>query len=341
MTKILKLIAFALLISMADMASAQVSVNVHIGTTPAWGPDGYAGVRYYYLPDIQAYYDVETEMFIYYYYSGHYWVHHRYLPSRYRNYDLYNGYKVVMTDYHGKTPYTHYREHRLQYARGYRGNGPQKTFGHRPDNYRGGTGRHDEGHGSPRKPSGGSSRANKPATVNQPNRSSGNVQKQAANRPQHNNVQKTAPRQQSPARQSQGAAKGQVQQNGANRAQKPQGGNRGGQQKGRNSGATAPQKTQQPQQGRAQQQQPARTQQQPQGGNRGGQKQGGGQQQQQPARSQQQPQGGNRGGGQQQGGGGNRGGGQPQKGGGAQQQRGGGGQPQGGNKGGQGDHKGR
>lgn len=110
----------------------QISFSVHLGTPPAWGPSGYSDVRYYYLPDVEAYYDVQTSMFIYI--SGNRWIHRTYLPDRYRNYDLYHGYKVVMNDYHGNSPYSHFREHRMKYAKGYRGR-EQHNIGER-DNRR-------------------------------------------------------------------------------------------------------------------------------------------------------------------------------------------------------------
>jgi len=113
----------------AGTLEAQVAVTVNIGSPPMWGPAGYTDVHYYYLPDVEAYYDVPSSMFIYQ--SGGVWVHRTYLPTRYRNYDLYNGYKVVMTDYHGKTPYIHYKEHKVKYAKGYRGPS-QKSIGARP-----------------------------------------------------------------------------------------------------------------------------------------------------------------------------------------------------------------
>jgi hypothetical protein len=127
--KTLKLFLFGTALFMAVAAQAQVSVNVNIGSPPMWGPVGYTEAHYYYLPDVEAYYDVPSAMFIYQ--SGGVWVHRTYLPTRYRNYDLYNGYKVVMTDYHGNTPYTHFREHKHNYAKGYRGPA-QHNIGVRP-----------------------------------------------------------------------------------------------------------------------------------------------------------------------------------------------------------------
>jgi hypothetical protein len=128
--KALKLAVVGLLLFFAVSVKSQISVQVNIGTPPQWGPSGYTDVRYYYLPDVEAYYDVSSSMFIYF--NGVSWVHRSYLPNRCRNYDLYNGYKVVMTDYHGNTPYTRFREYKSKYAKGYRGQ-PQKTFGERPE----------------------------------------------------------------------------------------------------------------------------------------------------------------------------------------------------------------
>jgi len=126
--KTLKLLVFGLMLTLAGSVQSQLSVNVHIGAPPAWGPAGYNDVRYYYLPDVEAYYDVQTSMFIYM--SGNNWIRRSYLPSRYRNYDLYHGYKVVMNDYRGNSPYSNFREHKMKYARGYRGD-EQRNVGER------------------------------------------------------------------------------------------------------------------------------------------------------------------------------------------------------------------
>ena len=125
--KVLKLTVLVLVL--AHAVQAQVSVNVNIGTPPPWGPAGYTEVRYYYLPDVEAYYDVQSSMFIYF--GGGTWIHRSYLPSRYRSYDLYSGYKVVMTDYRGDAPYSNFKEYKSKYARGYRGEA-QRTIGERP-----------------------------------------------------------------------------------------------------------------------------------------------------------------------------------------------------------------
>lgn len=128
--KIIRLIVFGMLLFfISGSAQAQISVQVNLGTPPQWGPSGYSDVQYYYLPDVEAYYDVHSSKFIYYH--GNSWIHSSSLPNRYKDYDLYSGYKVVMSDYHGKTPYTHFHEHKGKYKKGYRGK-PQPTYGHKP-----------------------------------------------------------------------------------------------------------------------------------------------------------------------------------------------------------------
>jgi hypothetical protein len=128
MMKVFKFITIALALFLAGTLQGQISVNVHFGSPPQWGPANQSAARYYYLPDIEAYYDIQTSMFIYQ--RNGIWIRRANLPPQYRNYDLYNGYKVVMTNYRGNTPYTNFREYRTKYAKGYRGQA-QRTIGQR------------------------------------------------------------------------------------------------------------------------------------------------------------------------------------------------------------------
>jgi hypothetical protein len=127
-----KLVILGVLLFLVSALQGQIAINVNIGTPPPWGPYGYNEVRYYYLPDIEVYYDVHTSMFIYN--SGGAWIHRKYLPRKYRSYDLYGGYKVVMTDYRGSTPYTHFPEYKVKYAKGYHGQ-QQRSVGERSENH--------------------------------------------------------------------------------------------------------------------------------------------------------------------------------------------------------------
>ena len=129
--KSLKYILIGITFLSFSYSHAQVSVNVNIGTPPEWGPSGYSDVRYYYLPDLETYYDVSTSNYVYL--SNGKWIRARALPPAYRNYDLYNEYKVVLVDYRGTSPYDNFKTHKVKYGKGYKGK-PQKTIGHKPGN---------------------------------------------------------------------------------------------------------------------------------------------------------------------------------------------------------------
>jgi hypothetical protein len=128
--KTFKLIVVGIFLLVSNLMQSQVSINVNIGVPPPWGPAGYSNIEFYYLPDIQVYYDIRNSQFIYFH-NGR-WNRSSYLPSQYRNYDLYNGYKVVLRDYHGSHPYYYFNSHKAKYYKGYKGN-PQKTIGRNPN----------------------------------------------------------------------------------------------------------------------------------------------------------------------------------------------------------------
>ena len=118
----MKRIITAVLFGVASLSSistkAQVSVNINIGSQPQWGPTGYNHVDYYYLPDVDAYYNVPSKEYIYQ--NNGSWVWRKTLPSRYSNYDLYSAYKVVMNT---PKPYLSHQTHIREYSKykNYRG----------------------------------------------------------------------------------------------------------------------------------------------------------------------------------------------------------------------------
>ena len=100
--------------------TAQVSLNINIGSQPAWGPAGYDYVEYYYLPDIETYYYVPKRQFVYL--NNGKWIFATALPTRYRSYNLYSGYKVVINQ---PRPYLHFTTHKVTYAKYIGNNGRQ------------------------------------------------------------------------------------------------------------------------------------------------------------------------------------------------------------------------
>lgn len=101
-------------IANSDVQAQHISVNININSQPAWGPIGYNYVDYYYLPDINVYYIVNSHRFVYF--DGRRWITTDYLPSRYRNYDLYGMYKVVLVG-GSRTPWIHNKAHYREYGR--------------------------------------------------------------------------------------------------------------------------------------------------------------------------------------------------------------------------------
>jgi len=122
MKKLFVFLMLAICGSMGSRALAQASISVNIGSQPLWGPVGYDHVDYYYLPDIESYYYVPTGKFIHQ--NNGKWMYSSGLPSAYRNYDLYNGYKVVINS---PKPFLKFKEHKIKYSK-YKSSRSQKVI---------------------------------------------------------------------------------------------------------------------------------------------------------------------------------------------------------------------
>jgi len=116
------LIAAVFLWSVSSTSNAQVSVNFNLDSQPAWGPTGYDYVEYYYLPDIETYYDVPQHR--YYFNNRGQWLYSSTLPSRYRNYNFYNSYKVVVNE---REPWLNDKIYRAKYS-SYKGRHDQQVI---------------------------------------------------------------------------------------------------------------------------------------------------------------------------------------------------------------------
>jgi hypothetical protein len=63
--KSIKILLFAFILVSISGLNAQVRVNVNLGTPPVWAPSDRVQSQYYYLPEVDAYYDVPASRFIY------------------------------------------------------------------------------------------------------------------------------------------------------------------------------------------------------------------------------------------------------------------------------------
>jgi hypothetical protein len=111
MKKLILLFTLCLSGLLCETTFAQVTFRVNISSQPIWGPVGYDHVDYYYLPDIEAYYNVSGHKYIYM--ENGRWVSRSYLPQRYSHYDMYNSRKVVINE---QKPYLRHQEYRAKYA---------------------------------------------------------------------------------------------------------------------------------------------------------------------------------------------------------------------------------
>ena len=85
-------------------------------TNPAWAPPYYSGVRYYYIPDIEVYYDLDNQDFVYL--EDGQWLFSNTLPAIYSNYDLYDGYEIAL-DVDVYQPWMHNQFYLSNYPRYY------------------------------------------------------------------------------------------------------------------------------------------------------------------------------------------------------------------------------
>ncbi|MGA2624872.1 MAG: hypothetical protein ABSF91_13520 [Bacteroidota bacterium] len=121
MRYILAAIAVVILVSTV-CAQVHVNLNLNLDRQPIWGPTGYDHVEYYYLPDIEVYYNVPQHKF--WYNERGRWVSGSSLPSRYRDFDLYRSYKVVVNE---PAPYRNHKMYQEKYG-SYKGRHDQEPI---------------------------------------------------------------------------------------------------------------------------------------------------------------------------------------------------------------------
>ncbi|MDB5233548.1 MAG: hypothetical protein JWR44_541 [Hymenobacter sp.] len=118
----------AVALAAAPAAQAQVGVNINIGA-PQWGPPVPTGTQFYYIPEIDGYYDLYAQQYIVF--QDGYWVP---LPQLY-GYDPYQFHPVVIA-YRGREPWRQLDYYHSRYA--YR---PYQSYGLGGGGYQGGYGR--------------------------------------------------------------------------------------------------------------------------------------------------------------------------------------------------------
>lgn len=99
-------------------SSVQAQVKTTVTTTlPDWGVAGQDNATYYYIPAAETYYDVRNKKYVYM--QDGKWVRTNSIPTAYQDYDLYSGYKVVLTQ--TQEPFSDFNNLRVKYPSTYQG----------------------------------------------------------------------------------------------------------------------------------------------------------------------------------------------------------------------------
>ena len=114
--KLPKFLLAAIALIAFNTTQAQVKTSTTT-TLPDWGVAGQDNATYYYIPATETYYDIRNKEYVYM--QDGKWVKNSAMPADYSDYDLYNGYKVVLTD--AKEPYANHYSLKAKYPKTYKG----------------------------------------------------------------------------------------------------------------------------------------------------------------------------------------------------------------------------
>lgn len=112
---IASLLVFSIFAITGCYSTAPVAGNQQYNA-PEWVPVYEPGVRYYYIPDIETYYDVANHDFVYLDHGQ--WIYSNDLPPVYRGYDLNNGYAVAL-DKRVYEPWRYHQNYSSNYPKYY------------------------------------------------------------------------------------------------------------------------------------------------------------------------------------------------------------------------------
>jgi len=118
MKTIYLLIALAALVPVIE-ASGQASQTTDIMATTNASEESVmsVGTRYYYYPNLDAYFDSHENLYIFEQQGQ--WVKSKELKSGYRGYSIMNNVRVAITDYNGDMPYSKISDHRKQFPKNF------------------------------------------------------------------------------------------------------------------------------------------------------------------------------------------------------------------------------
>lgn len=116
------LLAFAFFTTQTSQAQYQTNAQTTEEVEALMAAEGLLNVRYFYYPNLEAYYDRQTSTYLYS--KNGNWYEGSKLPSGLRGYSLSNGKRVPITDYAGEEPFSQLEQHRKKFPANYSGKRP-------------------------------------------------------------------------------------------------------------------------------------------------------------------------------------------------------------------------
>lgn len=118
--KKLSYIISGLLFTIPNSINSQVIADeIAVSTQSESIIEKFTEIRYYFYPNLDAYYDIKTSKFIYK--VDDQWIEKETIPDNYRGYSLYNNYRVELQDYNGEKPFEYIKQHAKLYPKDYKG----------------------------------------------------------------------------------------------------------------------------------------------------------------------------------------------------------------------------
>lgn len=115
--KKIQLIFLSTILLFAIKTSAQIAVSINLGSRPIYHPPQRYyfedNVDYYFLPEIEAYFDNREGLFIYY--CSNRWIRSSSLPQNCGNYDVNNRIRIAV-NCNNNRPYDDFYSHRRKYC---------------------------------------------------------------------------------------------------------------------------------------------------------------------------------------------------------------------------------
>ena len=112
--KTIHYLTLGILLSISSLSNAQSAYpDLNLEANTILENEMATNIRYYYYPNLQAYFDTETLTYLYS--KNKEWVESTRIPSGHMGYSIYNTNKVAISNYLGDAPYEMIDEHRKQY----------------------------------------------------------------------------------------------------------------------------------------------------------------------------------------------------------------------------------